>query len=283
MRSLRREFYNVSTADEFRVVPLGDIHLGAAACDEGLLRATVQRIADDPHCHWGGMGDYCDFVNRSDIRFDPLALAPWITVKDLADLPRAQVSRMLKILEPIAHKCLWMLAGNHEHTIHRHYERDVYSELVTGIKVAAGWPADYPLALGYEGWVRLAFYWSSDRKGGSAVLDVKLHHGFGNGRKDGGKTNVLHDFLDRHNCDLALMGHNHSRIGTQSDDETLNKAGVPEYRTKKGSFTGGFLGLVTEADTYVTRAGYAHAPTGTITVTLRPGADRQPDRVRITA
>lgn len=66
MRVLRRETYSVGRADEFRIYPLGDIHLGAAACDEDKFKRLVERIASEPTSKWIGMGDYADFINRSD-------------------------------------------------------------------------------------------------------------------------------------------------------------------------------------------------------------------------
>lgn len=48
-----------------RVTPLGDLHLGAALCDEKLLCETVASIEADPlHYYWGGrqqrMGRWVD-------------------------------------------------------------------------------------------------------------------------------------------------------------------------------------------------------------------------------
>lgn len=283
MRTIRREFFNVANGAEFRIVPLGDIHLGAAGCDEKLLAAKVKEIAEDPDCYWIGMGDYCEFINRSDRRFDPLTVADWIHVRHLADLPGAQLERILRYLSPIADKCLGLLDGNHEFVIRAKYERDIYSDIVTGIKKAGGFPADYRLALGYEGFLRLVFYWGADRKHGSRQIDIALHHGWTNGRLEGGKALNMQRWLWFLWVDLALCGHSHNTQTQAQDGLALAKNGQPEYKVKKGAFTGTFLGVPIEADTYATRRGYFHAPVGTILVTLRPGAKRQPDRVLVTA
>src|SRR4030042_3499418 len=134
MQIVRREWCGVSREAVFRVLPLGDVHIASAACDEQLFTNTVARIAGDPDCWWIGMGDYCEWINRNDPRFDPACLAPWITVADLVDLSKAQRDRFLDIVKPIAAKCLTLLEGNHEATITRYTERAIFSEIVTAIK-----------------------------------------------------------------------------------------------------------------------------------------------------
>ena len=99
---LRREWGAVRRGDTFTIVPLGDIHLGNRAADEKLFGAVVQRIKDDATAYWVGMGDYCDFINRSDRRFSVTALADWLKVAHLADLAKAQRDRFLDHVLPIA-------------------------------------------------------------------------------------------------------------------------------------------------------------------------------------
>lgn len=282
MRVIRHEWYNVGGTDEFRIVPLGDIHLGARGCDEKLLAATIEEIATDPRCYWIGMGDYCDFINRADRRFDPLVVADWLQVRHLGDITKAQLERLLGYLKPIASKCLGLLYGNHEHTIHHRYERDIYSDIVTGIKEAGGWTAERKLMLGYSGWLQLAFYWGGNRQGGSRVLTATAHHGASGGKLEGGKALNMQRWLWVHDCDLALMGHAHNTQSQAQDGVGLSKTGKPICTTRKGAFCGTFLGEPIEGDPYYERAGYYHAPVGTIRVTLHPGAKRQPERVRLT-
>ena len=77
MKILSREWFNVARGDVYRLFPLGDIHLGNEACDERRFCQVVQEIAGDDRALWIGLGDYCDFINRTDPRFDPLALPRW--------------------------------------------------------------------------------------------------------------------------------------------------------------------------------------------------------------
>ena len=89
MKIIRRKWRGLDRASTFTLYPLGDVHLGNVACDESLFRAVVNRIADDDRALWVGMGDYCDFINRTDPRFDPDSLPRWVKMSHLSDLAGA--------------------------------------------------------------------------------------------------------------------------------------------------------------------------------------------------
>lgn len=59
MRFIQREWEKVSRTDTFRLVPIGDTHIGNAACNEKLLKKVIKDIKDDDSAYWIGMGDYC--------------------------------------------------------------------------------------------------------------------------------------------------------------------------------------------------------------------------------
>lgn len=281
MQVLRREWFGVERNSIFRIYPLGDIHIGAAACDETRLRATVDMIKADEHAYWWGQGDYCDFINRSDPRFSPASLASWITIADLADLARAQVERFLSIVEPIAHKCIALVEGNHETAITRHYERNVFSEIVTGVKERGKFDSDHSLALGYYGWLQLAFHRSAEgeKRAGTKVLNVNLHHGFGGGKLAGGKALNMQRWLWSHDCDLAVFGHTHN-TGVQVEAvERIDGRGCVSYHRRVGCYAGSYLRTINEgAATYSEVKGYLPLPVAGVEITVRPFAD-QPIRV----
>lgn len=271
---------------ETTIVPIGDIHIGAAACDEALLRKVVQRVADDPNCYWVGMGDMCDFVNLRDPRFDSRVLAPWVGVEHMHDLPRAQVRRFLDIVQPIASKCLALLCGNHEDDLCRHYERDVYGEVVTGLKELAGWPADYQLGLGFYGWLILRWRRGvSARLKGSNVSTVRLnmHHGFTGGRLAGAQALSLERWLWTHEADVVLFGHAHRVVSEPVSVERVNQSGHVEYQTRRGAVCGSFLKTVNEggSSTYAERRGYLPLPVGGVEIRIRPFATPARERVAI--
>jgi len=67
----------------------------------------------------------------------------------LSDIAKAQRDKFLTYIKPIAHKCLGLIQGNHEEFIKSRYERDVYLEIVSGVKGLS--KTDKNLALFYNG------------------------------------------------------------------------------------------------------------------------------------
>jgi hypothetical protein len=195
----------------------------------------------------------------------------------------------LKIVAPIASHCLGLIEGNHERKIKEKTEHDVYSAITMGIKEQAGWPEDYPLALGMNGWLRLEF----KRKSGHgpdfpvAFIHIYLHHGFGGGRLAGGAALNAERLLWTHDCDLVLLGHTH-RMGAQwSEVLGLDSHGNLVERKRGCAHCGSFLRSYAEnADTYSEMGGYMPLPIGGCEIVLRPhiGNNENPaaqGRVRI--
>ena len=273
MKILSREWFGVSRSDVWHLYPLGDIHLGNAACDERRFCEVVAEIAKDDRALWIGMGDYCDFINRNDKRHDPLSLPRWTWGK--ADIAKAQEERFLEITKPIADKCVALLEGNHERAILKRFERDVFSDIVTGIKEAAGMEPEQSLALGIEGWVVLKHYRDSQRNRGRQIK-IKLHHGFVGGKLAGAKALNMQRMLWNHNCDLCIMGHSHNSAVQVEAVEDVAGAKVV-YRNRIGMYGGTFL----QGARYAQEKGYFPIPLTQPMVKLRPGAKEQRDRIKV--
>jgi len=271
---------DVSRADTFRIIPLGDIHIGSAACDEDLLAKVVSGIARDPNAYWFGLGDYCEFINMRDWRFSVDDLADWITREDMLDLAKAQRDRFLKHIEPIAHKCWALAKGNHEFEIHRHSERAVYDEIVMKTKEAGKIEKDRNLALGTYGWVKTYY----DRPDGQyrASVTFNIHHGFTGGRLKGAKALNMEKWLWTHECDIAIFGHSHNADVITAGVERVTNRGTIEIVTRRGVYGGTFRKTVgTGHETYSERKGYFPLPLMGCEITLRPGAECKDDRIRI--
>ena len=274
MEVITHEFFGVNRRIRMGLVPLGDIHIGSGLCDEDLLKKVVNFIKENGY-YWVGMGDYCEFISLSDPRFDPKSLARWVRTEHLSDLVSVQRDRFLEIVEPIADRCLALLEGNHERSIRKHYERDVYLEIVGTIKKMAGAGQDRKLALGYEGWVRLKFYREKARRSAMEKVDIHLNHGFVGGRLAGAKALNMQRWLWTHAADLVLLGHSHVSMSQAEAVESLDKAGNPVIERRVGAFTGTFMRSTEKGTaTYREVRGYLPLPHGGVLVMLRPFAGR---------
>lgn len=156
------------------------------------------------------MGDYGDYININDKRFNANTVAPWMR-NHFDDLSRAQTKRFLEIMEPIADKCLALIEGNHERTQANHFERNVYYDICDGIKRCAGLPESDPIGLGYTGWLILSLPKARDGRlsQGSTTLRINCHHGSGGARTRFGRLAKLEQYANYIDADLVLVGHMH--------------------------------------------------------------------------
>lgn len=277
MKVLCRNFFNVARGDEWRLYPLGDVHLGNAGCDEAQFRAAVRAIEQDDQALWVGMGDYADFINVSDPRFSSDSLASWVKMPHLADLAGAQAERFLDIVAPIAGKCLGLIEGNHERSIQKHYERSIYSEVVSGVKARAGFDAGHNLAFGYSGWLVMRYYRSEDKQRCS-VVKVNMHHGAGGGRLAGGKALNMQRWLWTHDADLVIFGHSHNSAAQVEAVESVSGERVVQTR-RIGIYSGTFL----DGAHYAEEKAYLPMAVTQSVVVLRPGAADSRDRISVIA
>jgi len=153
------------------------------------------------------LGDHGEHINRGDRRFDVSTLAPWIMTDDLEDLAAAEKRKLVQLLGPCKENIIAICKGNHEDTLSRRYERNVYKELCD----ALGIPEER--RLGYSGLVDLACKrrGGEDKTASMSTLRMFLTHGAGGGYLPGAKANRLERFTgDFRDIDLVAMGHTHA-------------------------------------------------------------------------
>lgn len=279
MKTLRQTIYYPSRANTFRLYYLTDLHVGAKACDENLLRRDIAAIESDPRAYWIGGGDYIDAIARKgDKRYRESELASWLAGKD--DVMGQQRDYLVDMLAPIAHKCLGLIDGNHEDAAIRYYDRNIYGEIVTKIADIAGRPPP-SLALGTQGFVIINWRRGTpDDWGGTWSMVVYCHHGYGGGRLPGAHALALGRILGDYECDLAMTGHRHI-------EQVLSKARVcpSGYGAKKkisyAAFVASYLDTFIKPssdtmplDTYPERKGLPASKLGTFPIVIKP-SDRR--------
>ena len=233
-----------SRKDVFKLYPIGDIHAGTVFCAEDKIRQKVQEIKNEPHALWVGMGDYCEFITPKDKRFDAQVIDEGWVEKD--DIANSQAKWMIKLLDPIKDKCIGLLTGNHEISIHQQNNQNVFKQLCDGLKVKA---------LGYSCFYRLNF------SRGGAVTTVTCHfeHGSGGAQTEGGKAMRLYKSMSGFEADIYGVGHLHdvkilpiTYIGLTDHMEIKAK-------TKVGALTGCWYRTYADGDnpSYAEQKGYS--------------------------
>jgi len=202
LRCITHRTTYASRSDEFNLYIISDTHLGSKHSDEALLRRVVAEIKSNPHNRWLGLGDYGEYINMKDPRFDPSELASWLFgAEELSDVGRAQSERFITTMEPVKEQCLALVCGNHEDAILHHSDHDVYSRIIDGM--ASG----HELRLGHGGFLT----WRFKRENGSVwSLPMFLTHGSGGGQSGGNVGNKLEKLVrDTDGVQVVIMGHHH--------------------------------------------------------------------------
>lgn len=281
----RKHIWHPSRTDEFRIWNLSDLHIGAKGCAESEIRRDVKTIADDPFSFWLGGGDFADYIGYKDKRFDPDAMAEWISVKDLGDLGRKSMQRVRDILLPIRSKCLGLLLGNHE----------LKYELMTEQEGLHHWlcqELNVPY-LGYCCLFDLMFHRTSTAKvpalhdrspskrsgakgDGGTTFRVFAHHGAGYATTPGGKLNKLSSFMSAFDADLYFLGHVHDSVARKEPSLGANAdCSKIVQRSKLGLIAGSYLKTYSQGSiSYGEQKGYRPTNLGAAVALIHPETRR---------
>lgn len=177
---IAKKVLKFSTRDEsdWRLVPLGDDHLGHPNFDLDLHQATIDYIAETPRTIWIGMGDYCDAITAKDRRYDPNSIDPrWPT-------PDKQYRAIKEMFQPIADKCIGLLDGNHDLRHWKDHQHNYVDNLAYALKVPY---------LTINAYIRLIFQRESGKTPKRNQFNIYAHHGWTNARTMGYKINRIQD------------------------------------------------------------------------------------------
>ena len=261
-----RERYK--SGQTFRLIPLGDVHLGNANCDTKALWKTVLDIKQDKQARWIGMGDMVESIAPNDKRWSAGGID--VKIVNLASQDRigdVYVEKVADILNHIADKCWAYGDGNHEDKFNAAY----YTNLGVRILDQIGRPECY---VGWSGITRVVFEHASGTM--RTALYVYHSHGYQAGRKDGAKVNGLDDLMGYiDGCHIYLQGHSHSRLVKTKTKLGWNPSFTRERaQTCFGAHTGSFLRTYQEGHSaYGERAGYPPVPIGPLEFLITPGRD----------
>ena len=276
----RKYIWYPSRTTEIKLVYFSDIHWFAKACSEKSVLAQVREIRDDPATFWIGGGDYGEFIGYQDSkRFDPDAVSERVKVKDLGRLGKATYESLRDVVfNPIKHKCLGLLMGNHERAYMNHTQQgDLHGWLCTELGVPN---------LGYSCLMDVICVNTKGTKvpclgpfvppkcdtRGSTTFRVFCHHGAGAAQTKGGKINRLVSFMRIVEADIYIMGHVHDQMGARLTPLTANADCTKiTNSTKIGVISGSYLKTYAQGVTsYGEQKGYEPTTLGAAHVQIRP-------------
>lgn len=250
---------------EARIMPVGDVQLGAEGCDEDRFKR---------HIEWGmkheayflGMGDYVDVASPSN-RLKIKQAALYDSVNDaLEEQAQVAIDRFLKLVKGTEGRWLGLLSGHHYWDFQDGTTSD--TRLATALKSRH---------LGSCAFVRLIIT-GRNKAETRLACTIWCHHGQGSGMKQGAPLNKLENIVGGFEADIYLMAHMHKKVGAMVDQLYMSHKGILKHRTKLIAGTGGFLrGYLQNSKsggvasgTYVERGMMGPVALGGILVKVRP-------------
>lgn len=253
-----------SKADWYKIVPLGDVHLGNCNCDLQAFKDMVSWIQSKDDCLWVGMGDYIDAINYSDKRFDPKTISTKYLVEgDIDKCIQMQIQDFVDIIRPIKDKCIGLLRGNHEEAIRQHYHFDVLYEIAKELALPR------KMLLYDTAVIRLHF--DRDKSKSRHDYDMFLAHGNVAGRSQGAKANRINELHKFFLADIYLLAHSHIKQAQLGTLLYFNNRGTLCKKKVIDAYTGCFLrGYERDKTSYVEKWLYPPTDIGCIKIELKP-------------
>lgn len=184
-------------ADNITIIPIADVHIGDELANLKLFKEVLERIRDEENTYTIINGDLCNMAlkdSKSDVYIESLS-------------PMQQIIEVVNYLEPIKDKILVMGTGNHEDRTQKSTNIDVMRLIARELGIEDRYA---------NGWWYLYLSFGEDRKGRPITYGITGLHGYGGGRRSGGKINKLEDMSQVVIADLYIMSHTHKSISTKS-------------------------------------------------------------------
>jgi len=260
---------------EVRIMPIGDIQLGAPGCDVERLRKHL-RWGMDNDCYFLGIGDYTDRLRPSTRRILRAEASDRDDFQKMIDEKAETDLRMLlRILKPTRGRWLGLVSGHHlwEFGDGSTTDTRLANELETHYMGDAA-------AMSI-----LRFKHKKANCVGYLRIDGKIwyHHGHGNARTLGGKLSKLIGISQTFFAHVYLQGHVHAKVHAKTPwiDTAVDRHGKVRWvsTSRIVATTGGFLkgyAMGTKnahgypAGSYVEKAMLPPVALGGILIMMRP-------------
>ena len=188
-----------------KILALSDFHIGDELCNLKLIRSVLDEVKNSSDTFIILNGDLINNATKtsvSDVYSEQLT-------------PMEQIVMLCDLLEPVKERILCMTNGNHEL---RSMKQDGI-DIVRLVARQLGIEDRYA-----ESWWYLYLTLGMGNKGRPIMYTLTGVHGYGGGRKNGGKINNLVEMSDKVIADIYVQGHTHTPIMTR------NAIFVPDYQ-----------------------------------------------------
>ena len=191
MKSIRTDLS--TDISEIELLILADYHYADPNSDHNAIRRDIDYVNSHENAYCVLAGDLLDCALKNSLGDCYTNLSPM-----------EELSAMTNLLEPIAHKVIGIVGGNHEARHYRTNGVDMTRLMARQLGIEDKYSPDTAV-------IFLRFGGNADhRYHGRAILyTIYLTHGSGGGRKEGGKIQRLADYANIIDCDCYICGHTH--------------------------------------------------------------------------
>lgn len=178
---------------QLELLILADYHYADPHSDHDAIQREVNYVRDHENAYCVLAGDLLDCALKSSLGDAYTNLSPM-----------EELSAMSDLLQPISHKILAVVGGNHEARHYRTNGIDMTRLIAKQIGVEDKYSPDTAL-------VFLRFGRDADpmHRHRPILYTIYLTHGSGGGRKEGGKIQRLVDYSNIVDADIYCVGHTH--------------------------------------------------------------------------
>lgn len=185
--------------DNVIIFPLGDLHLGDKLCRLDLIKKQIDVIANTDNAYVILTGDILNNNIKSAVG----------SRTDENMSPAEQLIYAAELLQPIKHKILAMVSGNHENRTTKEVHQDLLFFLARELQIVDRYdPVGVVLFL--------TFGVSTNRKDRSKTFTAYITHGAGGGGTAGAKINRLMNLRNVVDVDLYFHAHTHQAFVTKT-------------------------------------------------------------------
>ena len=191
MRAIRADL----SADykSIELLVLADYHYADPHSDHDAIRKDIDYVNSHENAYCVLAGDLLDCALKSSLGDCYVNLSPM-----------EELTAMMDLLQPISHKILCAVGGNHEARHYRTNGVDMTRLLMRQLGIEDRYSPDTALLF-----LRVGRDCKSNGHHRQILYTIYLTHGSGGGRKEGGKIQRLADYSNIVDADCYICGHTH--------------------------------------------------------------------------
>ena len=190
-----------------KVLALSDFHIGDSLCNLKLIRQVLDEVKKSNNTFIILNGDLMNNSIKNSVS----------SIYDEELSPMQAIVKLCDLLEPVKDRILVIHPGNHEWRSYKEDGIDIIRLVARQLGIEDRFS---------DGWWHLYLTLGMGNKQRPIMYTITGIHGYGGGRKNGGKINNLVEMSDKVIADVYVMGHTHTPIMTR------NTIFVPDYQHK---------------------------------------------------